>query len=76
MGFLRGLLTPRHLQAAGLDAAAFWADAQARCDAASPGRLQGRHDWALLHFVRKPITAAEQRRARSPVQPIACSARS
>lgn len=51
-GFLRGLLTERHLQSAGLQPDAFWADATARCAAAPVGRLVGTHDWALLHFAR------------------------
>lgn len=73
LGFLRGLLTPRHLEAAGLDANAFWADAQARCAAAMPGQLMGRHDWALLHF-RRGARGAAPRLSACPVQDIGCSA--
>ena len=73
LGFLRGLLTPRHLQAAGLEPAAFWADVQARCAAATPGQLTGTHDWALLHF-RRGADGTKTRLSSCPVQAIGCSA--
>ena len=73
LGFLRGLLTPRHLEAAGLDTDAFWADAQARCAAATPAQLMGRHDWALLHF-RRGARGAPTRLSACPVLDIGCAA--
>jgi ubiquinone/menaquinone biosynthesis C-methylase UbiE len=74
LGFLRALLTPRHLTSAGLDPAGFWADAEARCAAAGPDALAGTHDWALLHFRRGGKPAGAVRVARCPVQAIDCSA--
>ena len=73
MGFLRGLLTERHLTAAGLDPVAFWADAQARCAAATPQQLMGTHDWALLHFHRG-ARGGTVRLAGLEVQAIGCAA--
>ena len=73
MGFLRGLLTERHLTAAGMDPVAFWADAQARCSAATTQQLMGTHDWALLHF-RRGARKAKMRLAGLEVQAIACGA--
>jgi SAM-dependent methyltransferase len=70
MGFLRGLLTPRHLQAAGLDAAAFWRDAQQRCEAADAAAQLGTHDWALLHFERRAGRAITVKASACPVQSI------
>lgn len=72
LGFLQGLLTDRHLADAGLDPVRFWADAQARCAAATTRQLQGTHHWALLHFARAP--AAGGRAGRAVVQAIGCSA--
>jgi hypothetical protein len=74
MGFLRGLLTPRHLALAGLDAKAFWADAEARCGQARAAELIGTHDWALLHFQRGGAQGSRATTARSTVQTIGCGA--
>ena len=57
-GFVRALLTPQHLAAAGLEEAPFWAEVQARCAAASPRQLLGRHHWAVLHYARSHRTHA------------------
>lgn len=72
-GFLRGLLTSSHLRGAGLDPAAFWADVQARCAAATPQQLTGTHDWALLHFQRG-AGATRLRLSACPVQAIGWAA--
>lgn len=64
LGFLRGLLTTRHLEAAGLEPGAFWRDARARCAGASASALSGTHDWALLHFRRRAGSAGEVQAAR------------
>lgn len=73
LGFLRGLLTERHLTAAGLDPAAFWADAEARCAVATAQQLTGTHDWALLHFQRG-AKAGKTRLSACAVQTIGCLA--
>jgi 2-polyprenyl-3-methyl-5-hydroxy-6-metoxy-1,4-benzoquinol methylase len=72
LGFARALLTDRHLRSAGLEPEPFWADAQARCRAATASSLQGVHHWALLHY---------QRGAKGPApvmpgtaEPLACTA--
>ena len=74
LGFARGLLSDRHLTDAGLQPAAFWADAQERCAAAKPAQLIGTHDWALLHFARRPGRAAAAKVKACAVQAIGCSA--
>lgn len=71
MGFLRGLLTDRHLRSVGLDPAEFWADAAARINSVSPARLVGTHDWVLLHYRR---SKRQTQTARSPMIRIGCSA--
>jgi SAM-dependent methyltransferase len=74
LGFLRGLLTARHLTEVGLDPAVFWRSAEARCRAAEPAELVGTHDWALIHFARRPGPPVKVRAAATPVQVIGCSA--
>jgi SAM-dependent methyltransferase len=74
MGFLRGLLTPRHLTDAGLEPAAFWRDAEVRCKAAEPGALTGTHDWALLHFARGKGRTRRLRVKALPTRAIGCAA--
>ena len=74
LGFLRGLLSERHLTDAGLDPAAFWADAERRCAGATAAQLQGTHDWALLHHARRPGQARAFKVAACEVQAIGCSA--
>jgi 2-polyprenyl-3-methyl-5-hydroxy-6-metoxy-1,4-benzoquinol methylase len=74
MGFLRGLLTPRHIELAGLEVKPFWHEAEARCKAARAAELIGTHDWALLHFQRGMGRAVAAKAARSPVQAIGCGA--
>jgi len=74
MGFLRGLLTPRHLTDAGLEPAAFWRDAEVRCKAAEPGALTGTHDWALLHFARGKGRARRLKVNALPTRAIGCAA--
>ena len=73
-GFLRGLLTPRHLQLAGLDEKAFWQDVQDRCSKARAEQLLGTHNWALLQFQRGGTAVRSAKAARAPVQAIGCSA--
>ena len=74
LGFARGLLSDRHLTDAGLQSAAFWAEAESRCAAAGPAQLTGTHDWALLHFARRPGRAAAVKVRACAVQAIGCSA--
>jgi 2-polyprenyl-3-methyl-5-hydroxy-6-metoxy-1,4-benzoquinol methylase len=52
IGFARGFLTPRHIDAAGRAPAELWRDVEARCAAATPDRLIGTSYWAVLHFRR------------------------
>lgn len=74
VGFLRGLLTARHLTDAGLEPATFWRDAQARCRSATADALAGTHDWALLHFARGTGRAQRVRVSALPARPITCAA--
>jgi ubiquinone/menaquinone biosynthesis C-methylase UbiE len=74
LGFLRGLLTPRHLADAGLDPTDFWRDAQARCRGARADALIGTHDWALLHFARGAGRARRVAVKSLPVRTIGCTA--
>lgn len=74
LGFLRALLSDRHLTDAGLAPADFWADVQRRVAAAPASDLMGTHDWALLHFARQTGPAARVSAARVPVHEIGCSA--
>ena len=74
LGFLRGLLTARHLTDAGLEPATFWRDAQARCRSATADALAGTHDWALLHFARGAGRARRTRVSALPTRTIDCTA--
>jgi predicted TPR repeat methyltransferase len=52
LGYLRGFLTPRHIERTGLSDADFWRDVHARCDGVPASRFMGTHRWAVLHFKR------------------------
>ncbi len=51
-GFAQGFLTPKHIQATGLEPNAFWQDLAARCADATPAQLLGTHHWAVMQFQR------------------------
>lgn len=57
-GFVRALFTDAHLQAAGLEPQAVWADVDARGARATQTQLAGRIHWAVLPFVRDGRRAA------------------
>lgn len=59
-GYARGFLTPQHIAVTGQDERSFWADLNARCQAApSASALQGVHHWAVLHFQRGARVAGD-----------------
>ena len=51
-GFARAFLSPAHVAMTGQTPAAFWADVERRCAAASPDQALGFQDWAVLRFRR------------------------
>ncbi len=51
-GFARAFLTPQHIAVTGQTPAAFWKDLEARCVNATPERMIGTYEWAILHFRR------------------------
>ncbi|MDB5579658.1 MAG: hypothetical protein JWR80_4834 [Bradyrhizobium sp.] len=58
LGYARAFLTAKHIEAAGLSAAAFWAELEKRCAAVTPEQTLGVQNWAVLHFRRGGQSAA------------------
>lgn len=52
LGYARAFLSDEHIRPTGLSPEQFWAEAGARCAAATPQQLEGHFDWAILHFRR------------------------
>lgn len=57
LGYVRGFLTPRHIEAAGQAPAVFWKDLEARCAASTADQFVGTHHWAVLQFCRGGVRA-------------------
>ncbi|HET8744965.1 MAG TPA: class I SAM-dependent methyltransferase [Ramlibacter sp.] len=52
IGYARAFLSDEHIRPTGLTPGQFWAEAEARCAAATPQQLEGHFDWGVLHFCR------------------------
>ncbi|GAB6142157.1 hypothetical protein JCM14076_28860 [Methylosoma difficile] len=70
LGFARGFLTPEHLANIGQSHEDFWQDLTARCNAASPEQLLGKHYWGILEFQRGGTALANLDLANHPMTDI------
>jgi 2-polyprenyl-3-methyl-5-hydroxy-6-metoxy-1,4-benzoquinol methylase len=67
LGYARAFLSDEHIRPTGLTPEQFWADAEARCAAATPQQLEGHFDWAVLHFRRGGAPGVPADFAQCPV---------
>ncbi len=56
IGFARAFMTPRHVEASGLEPLVFWRQLEAGCAHATADALIATQHWAVLHFRRGSAT--------------------
>jgi 2-polyprenyl-3-methyl-5-hydroxy-6-metoxy-1,4-benzoquinol methylase len=74
LGYARAFLTRQHIEAAGHDPQAVWAEIERRCAGAASDDLLATQNWAVLHFRRGAVRAELAPLGSAPVVDIGFAA--